>query len=512
MNRDVGEPSAEPAARDQLQNAFAGPVPAQRALDEQLREQRLLLIRIYSIGLAVVSAGWCLAYLYIMWRGTWPTPRSTLVNLHALVLVAAGVVSYRYCAQGRLRPATYLIVLPLAVVATVNLALIANAEGSGLVTYSIAVCVAALALEGREWLFLALGLALCAFFGGLLHSFPITPQMELPRWLQVGALLFAATLGLVYPTCIFWLFSNDLTASRAEAWQQARLATEAQSLMAERTAELELRKGQLEAKNHEMSDFLYVVSHDLRAPLINLEGFSRSLEESIKTLDQIMAARRANPSGNGTKDPWPELRTEIDESLAFIVRSSEKMDFLVKGLIELSRIDTRPQHPELVDLNRTVETIIDSLRYVINERGITVEIEPLPIVRGDSVRLNQVFGNLIDNAIKYMKPMGEAKIHIGRRTNGVGDLFFIRDTGMGIRDEDQSKIFRLFTRLNPSISSGEGLGLTAVKKIVERNGGRIWLESEIGGGSTFWFTWPQGDGLEVVDDDAYGGAHQNLAC
>ena len=107
-------------------------------------------------------------------------------------------------------------------------------------------------------------------------------------------------------------------------------------------------------------------------------------------------------------------------------------------------------------------------------------------------------------------PWDEAKIHIGYRMNGVGLVFFVEDTGVGIRDEDQSKIFRLFTRLNPSRSSGEGLGLTAVKKIVERNGGRIWIESKVDHGSTFCFTWPQAE-LEVEDDVASRGAHQDLA-
>lgn len=507
----LGVPGAMSHAAAALMRPFE--VPAQHTLDGQLREQRLLLVRIYSVGLAVVSALWCVAYLYIMWRGTWSSPPSTVVNLHAAVLVVAGMAAYRVCARGRLRAATYLIVLPLAFVATVNLALIANAEGSGLVTYSIALCVAGLVLEGREWLFLALGLSLCAFVGAMLHSFPLTEQMQLPRWLQVGALLFAATLGLVYPTCIFWLFSKNLTASRAEAWQQARLATEAQRLMAERTAELELRKVQLEAKNREMSDFLYVVSHDLRAPLINLEGFSRSLEDGMRSLDRMMNEHGSPEHGAySAGERWPELRLEIDESLEFILRSVSKMDFLVKGLIELSRIDTRPQFSERVDLNHTVESIVASLQYVINERGIVIEVDPLPTVHGDPVRLNQVFGNLIDNAIKYMKSEGEAKVRIGCRTSDGEALFFVRDTGVGIRDTDQSKVFRLFTRLNPNGSSGEGLGLTAVKKIVEKNGGRIWIESEVGSGSTFWFTWPRGGGLEVVDDDALGGAHQDIAC
>jgi signal transduction histidine kinase len=498
------------AAADGLESAstIAGEVPAQHTLDEQLHAQRLLIIRIYSIGLTLFSALWCFAYLYLIAQGLELTPQAAIVNLHAASLTVAGILAYGWCVRGRLHAATYSIVFSLILMATANLALISNAEGTGYVTYCVAVGVAALVLEGRrEWLLLAIVFSAFTLAGTLLHTFPIVEQIHLERWLEVGAIL-AATLGLAYPAGLFWLFSANLTASRAEAWQQARRATEANGLMAERTVELERRKEQLEAKNREMADFLYVVSHDLRAPLINLEGFSRALEASIGTLDRMMTER----GRVAAVDPWPELRSEIGESLEFVLRSVSKMDFLVKGLIELSRIDTRPQHPEAVDLNRTVESVLGSLQYLINERGIAVEIEPLPTVRGDPVRLNQVFGNLIDNAIKYMKPEGEAKIHVGCRTNGVGNLFFVHDTGVGIRDEDQSKVFRLFTRLNPKSSSGEGLGLTAVKKIVERNGGRIWVESEVGTGSTFWFTWPQNGGMEVVDDVAHRGAHQNIAC
>jgi signal transduction histidine kinase len=189
------------------------------------------------------------------------------------------------------------------------------------------------------------------------------------------------------------------------------------------------------------------------------------------------------------------------------------MDFLVQGLLELSRIDSRPSLAEPVDLGRQVAEIVDSLQYSIAERGIAVRVDPLPTVIGDPVRISQVFGNLIDNAIKYMKPEGRAAIHVGwvRREGRV--QFFVRDTGVGIRPEDQAKIFRLFSRVGGHAVPGDGMGLTTVKKIVEKDGGRIWVESALGQGSTFWFTLSGRDRVEEREDDdaARAATDQNSA-
>ena len=155
-----------------------------------------------------------------------------------------------------------------------------------------------------------------------------------------------------------------------------------------------------------------------------------------------------------------------------------------------------------MELNTIVADILGALQYNISARGIDVTVEPLPTVLGDAVRLSQVFSNLIDNAIKYMKPRGEAAIHIGCQERGDAYRFFVRDTGLGIRPEDHGKIFRLFTRLCSSTVPGEGLGLTAVKKIVEKHGGKIWVESDLGQGSTFWFILPRRGAEERSDTDA----------
>jgi signal transduction histidine kinase len=255
------------------------------------------------------------------------------------------------------------------------------------------------------------------------------------------------------------------------------------------------------------------VSHDLRAPLINLEGFSRSLQDSLRTLEELMQPSLSSAEGGAhasVRDAWPGLKSEIGESLDFILRSVTRMDGLVRGLLELSRIDRRPQSFEPVDLSATVDEILGTQRYRLSARAIDVAVDPLPTVHGDPIRLGQVFANLIDNAVKYMKAEGEARIHVGCGNGGELHRFFVRDSGIGIHPNDHARVFRLFTRVANDGSAGEGLGLTAVKKIVEKHGGSVWVESALGEGSTFWFTLPKkSDGRTV--DDGTERAHQDPA-
>jgi signal transduction histidine kinase len=195
------------------------------------------------------------------------------------------------------------------------------------------------------------------------------------------------------------------------------------------------------------------------------------------------------------------LKSDIDESLDFIVRSVSKMDFFVCSLLELSRIDSQPELAQSVDPSGLVREILASLQFTINERGIEVHVDSLPTVAGDPVRIGQVFGNLIDNAVKYMRPNGPAAIHIGCERRNGSRWFFVRDTGVGIRPEDHARIFRLFGRVGGHAVAGDGIGLTAVKKILEKQGGKIWVESALGQGSTFWFTLPGGSAEEREEDE-----------
>jgi signal transduction histidine kinase len=485
------------------------------ALEAQLSEQRTRLVRTFSFGLAFFGAGSSMLYLVLCARSADSGLLASLVTLHAGVLGASGVAGATLCQWGRLRAATYLIVLALILTATANLALIRNAEGPSVITYCVSVCIAALVLEGRELLRLAIVASLFALVGALLHgASPVVPVV-LPQSLALGSLVVAATLGLAFPTGMLFLFSTNLAASRAEALDLARCTAEGNRLMADHAAELQARTIELEAKNAEMNDFLYVISHDLRAPLINVEGFSRALQDSVGTLENLLQTGAGN--GNGTalvavRDVWPMLHGEINESIDFIGRSVAKMDALVRGLLELSRIDTRPGTLQDVDLAASVAEVLGPFQFRIAERGIEVRADPLPAVRGDALRLGQVFGNLIDNAVKYSKPRGEALIDVGCHDDGDAYRFFVRDNGIGIKPKDQSKIFRIFARVTDNGESGEGLGLTAVKKIVEKHGGRIWVESEFGEGSTFWFVLPKRrlDG-RMMDDETASGADPDLA-
>jgi signal transduction histidine kinase len=281
---------------------------------------------------------------------------------------------------------------------------------------------------------------------------------------------------------------TSLFARSLIRWRYVQYSTEAELRRANEI--MTMQTVQLEAKNAELTDFLFVLSHDLRAPLINMQGFSNELDRSITALEKSL------PGGNdevsaGNAGTVLQITAEIAESLEFIRRAVGKMSALVNGILELSRIENRPRINQEVDLSPMVSEVISLFQYQIVDRGIDVQIDPLPKVIGDPLRLSQVFGNLIDNAIKYMKPQGEARIEVRYEPRSGDHLFSVRDTGVGIREVDQKKIFRLFTRLGASGPPGDGIGLAAVKRIVEKHGGTIRVESQLGVGSTFRFTLPR---------------------
>lgn len=242
------------------------------------------------------------------------------------------------------------------------------------------------------------------------------------------------------------------------------------------------KTAKLEALNREMEDLLYVASHDLRAPLINVQGFSRELHLALDTLR----------SHNGKSPETNAALSDIDESLQFILTGVARMDGLIASLLNVSRIVTRTKPTEQVDLNVLVRKLVDSFHYQLTEKDIAIDIDPLPVVTGDASRLGQLFGNLIDNAIKYMGKRPRRLIHIGTSRQGDESSFFVRDSGPGIPADQHEQVFRLFRRLANGNSPGEGIGLTMVRKIVEKHGGRIWVESTPGDGATFWFTLNSG--------------------
>lgn len=271
----------------------------------------------------------------------------------------------------------------------------------------------------------------------------------------------------------------------ADALDQARVALDArnQELLA-LSARLTTVNEDLVDRQREQEDFLYVLSHDLRAPLINIQGFTKRLQTSMVALGDVLTDGATPP------DAGKQL-TRMTESLKFVNAGTTKIDQLIARLLEIARLTTRPNQHQWIDMQRLASDVLSSCRFQMEERGIEGAIAgELPRVFGDPVQINQVLTNLVDNAIKYMGERPTKRIAIACAQQGDRYRFAVQDTGPGISPKDKEKVFRMFARLAPNASQGEGIGLAAVRAIVNRHGGRIWVESAVDVGSTFFFTLP----------------------
>jgi len=245
----------------------------------------------------------------------------------------------------------------------------------------------------------------------------------------------------------------------------------------------------LNDKNKELEQIFYIASHDLRSPLVNIQGFSKELLQALKYVKSILFHSEDIPSQ--TKETLtPTLEEDIPEAFQYILTSISKMDSLLSGLLRLSRLGRDALNIKNLDMNTLVLDITKSFEYQVKEKGVTLEINTLPPCIGDETQINQVFSNLIDNALKYLDPSQSGAIKVsGRKENGHA-VYYIKDNGIGIAPEYQERIYEIFHRLNPAATQGEGLGLTLTRKILERHAGNIRVESEPGKGSNFIITLP----------------------
>lgn len=258
--------------------------------------------------------------------------------------------------------------------------------------------------------------------------------------------------------------------------------------LASTNAKLEVRTTELARKNEEVEAFVYIVSHDLRAPLVNLQGFSRELELSCAELGTTLAAAQV-PSEISTS-----LSTIIEQgiggALRYIGSSVSKFERLINALLLLSRTGQQDYRMETIDMAALAASTVDAYRQTIETSATTVTISDLPDARGDMTAIGQVFSNLLGNALKYLQPGRPGEIEIGGVTEQTGLRYWVRDNGAGIPDGVRPRLFQVFQRFHPELASGDGIGLAAIKRIVERHGGRIWADSSFGHGSTFQFTLP----------------------
>jgi len=243
----------------------------------------------------------------------------------------------------------------------------------------------------------------------------------------------------------------------------------------------------IESKNKELEQIVYVASHDLRSPLVNVDGFSRELEYSIKDLKSILN------SSIGREELIKALQTEfldMEQSIDRIQSSATQMDKLLKGLLHLSRQGRTTLLTENVDMNKCIAQLSSSFAFAMKEKEVELIVKNLPICHGDTVQMTQVFSNLIDNAIKYRSTERRLKIEINGEIKIGQTVYRIKDNGIGIAENHLNHIFELFHRLEPGKTEGEGLGLTTVRQALSRMYGEIKVESELGKGSIFIVTMP----------------------
>ncbi|MGY8631638.1 CHASE3 domain-containing protein [Bradyrhizobium sp. 14AA] len=284
--------------------------------------------------------------------------------------------------------------------------------------------------------------------------------------------------------------------------RSARARDEAETRLRDANFNLEAivdeRTSDLREANDEIQRFAYIVSHDLRSPLVNIMGFTSELEELGGDIFRRIGGLTHAPAGGpplgsgeiSLEGPDKQLSEDFSEALGFIKTSIAKMDRLISAILNLTREGRREFQPVKIDTRELIEAIVTTLAHQAAEAQAEIHVEPLPNVMSDRLALEQIFSNLIDNAIKYLKSGVPGEIRIRGRTKLGYAIFEIGDNGRGIDARDHQRIFDLFRRAGTQDKPGQGIGLAHVRALVRRLGGTMSVSSELNAGSTFTITLP----------------------
>ena len=274
-------------------------------------------------------------------------------------------------------------------------------------------------------------------------------------------------------------------SSRARDEAEARLRDNNLNL----EATVDERTADLREANDEIQRFAYIVSHDLRSPLVNIMGFTSELEVGTQAIQKYIADEQPDPA---TAEAARLAASEdLPEAVRFIRASTSKMDRLINAILKLSREGRRELAPQKVDLARLVGNAVAAVQHQLDNAGARIEVgRRLPTIVSDRLALEQIVGNLIDNAVKYLSAerAGVITIDAERKHNRV--LLSVADNGRGIDPKDHERIFELFRRAGAQDQPGEGIGLAHVRATVRRLGGEITVRSRLGVGSTFQLDLP----------------------
>lgn len=285
------------------------------------------------------------------------------------------------------------------------------------------------------------------------------------------------------------------TAAVAQVSYQTRQLNRAQESLASANEMLEERvrerTRELSRANEEIQRYAYVVSHDLRAPLINIVGFTKELETAAQSIKAAFAPGRIGQDDPVVAEAARAVEEDLPEALKFIESSTSRMDHLIAAILTLSRLGRVPLKAGDIDLEELVGDCIASVQHRANEANARISIEGrLPHAISDRAALEQVVGNLLDNALKYLSPERPGEIAVRGKRAGQNVLLEIEDNGRGIAPTDQQRIFELFRRAGKQDRPGEGLGLAHARSLLRRLGGEIAVTSDGTSGSIFSLTLP----------------------
>lgn len=384
------------------------------------------------------------------------------VRFRRVIIIVPFVLALLFLKQmvnwGYVRSTGMMIVFALWAVITVAMFYGADYNNPAFMGYLVVVICAGLILNWRA----AIGWSLFSIFTS--SVFLILGQNGvLPQSMPTSPIAFW-TAQTVYILTSTILISQSLRKIDEALAKAQRELNERKRVEAEREKVIK----ELEAKNAELEQFTYTVSHDLKSPLITIGGFIGLLEEDARF-------------GNKAK---------FENDLKRIREAKDKMHRLLNELLELSRIGRLMNPPTDIPFATIINEAIELTRGRLMVDNTQVKVQDdLPVVNGDRARLVEVMQNLIDNAAKFSSDQQESHVEIGMREENNEKVFFVKDNGIGIAPNFHQRIFGLFDKLDPK-SEGTGVGLALVKRIIEVHGGRIWVESEKGKGTTFCFTLP----------------------
>ncbi|MET3353616.1 UNVERIFIED_ORG: signal transduction histidine kinase [Xanthobacter viscosus] len=280
------------------------------------------------------------------------------------------------------------------------------------------------------------------------------------------------------------LYLNRRTIAALEEAQQ-----ELETVNAGLEQRVAARTADLKEANDEIQRFAYIVSHDLRSPLVNIMGFTSEIETMRTELFQRLG--RLRETAGEAREADAEMAADFEEALGFIKTSITRMDRLINAILALSREGRKEFMPVDVDVGELIANIAGSMAHQTNEVGAVIRAGQLPVIHSDRLALEQIFTNLLDNALKYLRDGVPGVIEVSAVNTPGFITFVVKDNGRGIDPKDRGRVFELFRRSGRQDRPGEGIGLAHVRALVRRMGGLISLDSTLGEGSTLKVTLPR---------------------